>query len=346
MKAAVFHGPGGSWPQKPMSIEERPIPGIGPKDVLVKVAACGVCRTDLEYLRIKDATPKPPPIILGHEPSGIVEATGAEVSGFKAGDRVIIIASIPCLACTNCRAGHENLCSNMVVIGADRDGAFAEYVAAPQQAVHILPDDLPLEESAVITDAVAASYHAIYDIAKVRKGDTVAIYGASGGLGLVCVQLAHALGARVIGVGRKRWKLEMARELGASVIISTEEVDKASREIKRITGIVADISIDVTGIPAMMEEAIKGTRPGGKVVEAGFSFNKFELQINRLMWNELSIMGSKNYNTKDMPAILNLVQRGIISLDKLVSHRFQLHEINEAYQMLEKGEILRAIVVP
>jgi len=346
MKAAIFYGPGGSWPEKPMSIEDRPIPTIGPKDVLVKVAACGVCRTDLEYLRGEGATPKPPPIILGHEPSGIVESVGVEVSGIDVGDRVIIVASVPCLTCDNCRSGRENLCLNMVVIGADCDGAFAEYLVAPEQAVHRLPDDLPLEESAVITDAVAASYHAVYDIANVQQGDKVAIYGASGGLGLVCVQLTSALGADVIGIGRKKWKLDKARELGASVILSTEEVERVSKEVKRITGGGADISIDVTGIPRMMEEAVKGARPGGKIVELGFGFQKFDLYINRLMWNELKIMGSKNYNSKDMPAILNLVQRGIVSLDKLVSHRFKLQEVNEAYQMLERGEILRAIVVP
>ncbi|MFC2018056.1 zinc-binding dehydrogenase, partial [Chloroflexota bacterium] len=296
-------------------------------------------------LRGKGATPKPPPIILGHEPSGIVDAIGVEVSGVNVGARVIIVASVPCMTCDNCHDGRENLCSNMVVIGADCDGAFAEYVIAPEQAVYTLPDDLPLEDSAVITDAVASSYHAVYDIADVQRGDTVVVYGASGGLGLVCVQLAHALGARVIGVGRKIWKLDIARELGASVVISTDEVDRVSREVRRITGTGADISIDVTGIPGMMEEAVKGTRPGGKIVELGFSFDKFELPINRLMWNELKVMGSKNYNSKDMPAILSLVQKGVVSLEKLVSHRFKLHDINEAYQMLERGEVLRAIVV-
>jgi 2-desacetyl-2-hydroxyethyl bacteriochlorophyllide A dehydrogenase len=346
MKAAVFHGPGGSWPQKPMLIEERPIPAIGPKEVLVKVAACGVCRTDLEYLKIEGATPKPPPLILGHEPSGIVDAVGAEVSRLKVGDRVIISPTVPCRACADCRRGNENLCSHMTVLGADSDGAFAEYVKAHESAVYSLPADLPLAESAVITDAVGTSYHAIYDIAQVKPGDTVVIYGASGGLGLVCVQIAYGIGAKVIGVGRKQWKLDKARELGASVTLATADCDKLSKEVKRATGGGADISIDVTGIPDMMEEAIKGARPGGKVVEVGFSFHKFSTDINRLMWNELKIMGSKNYNANDMPRILSLVQKGVVSLDKLISHRFKLDEVNEAYQMLDKGEVLRAIVTP
>lgn len=346
MKAAVFHGPGGSWPQKPMLIEERSVPSIGPRDVLVKVAACGVCRTDLEYLKVEGATPKPPPIILGHEPSGMVSAVGAEVGKFKVGDRVIISPTIPCLECVDCRRGNENLCSKMVVIGAECDGAFAEYISAPERAVYHLPDDLPLEESAVITDAVGTSYHAVYDIAQVRPGDTVVVYGASGGLGLVCVQLAHAIGATVIGVGRKQWKLDKARELGASVTLATADCDRISKEVKHVTGGGADVSIDVTGIPEMMEEAIKGARPGGKVIEVGFGFHKFSTHINRLMWNELKIMGSKNYNATDLPRIIGLVQKGVVSLDKLVSHRFRLDEINEAYQKLDRGEVLRAIVIP
>ena len=346
MRAAVFHGPGGSWPEKPMLIEEVPIPEIGPKEVLVKIAACGVCRTDLEYLKVEGATPKAPPLILGHEPSGIVDAVGAEVSKFKLGDRVIISPTAPCLECTDCRRGNENLCQNMIVIGAEVDGAFAEYAKSHESAVYRLPDDLPLEESSVITDAVGTSYHAIYDVAQVKPGDTVAIYGASGGLGLVCVQLACGIGATVIGIGRKQWKLDKAREFGASVTLATADCEKISKEVKRATGGGADISIDVTGIPDMMEEALKGARPGGKVVEVGFGFHKFGIDINRLMWNELKIMGSKNYNANDMPRILRLVQQGIVSLDKLVSHRFSLDEINEAYQMLDRGELLRAIVTP
>ena len=346
MRAAVFYGPGGSWPEKPMVIEERPKPKPGPKEVLLKVVACGVCRTDLEYLKGEGPTPMPPPIILGHEPSGIVAEVGAEVSGIEVGQRAIVATPIPCLSCYPCRSGRENLCSNMVVIGADCDGAFAEYVVSPAVGVCILPDDLPLEESSIITDAVGASYHAVYDIANVRPGDTVAIYGASGGLGLNCVQFAYAVGATVIGIGRKRWKLEKAKEFGASEIISTEEVERVSREVRRITGGGADISIDATGIPSMVEEAIRGTRPGGKIVEVGLGFHKIELELNRLLWKELKIMGSKNYNVSDVPRMFKLVQRGVIDLKGLVSHRFKLEEINEAYQMLDRGEMLRGIIVP
>ena len=103
MKAAIFHGPGGSWPQKPMTIEEIPTPKPGPGEVLVKIAACGVCGTDLEYLKVKGTTPKSPPLILGHEPSGIVAVTGPEVTKVQIGERVLVATAAPCLACDSCR---------------------------------------------------------------------------------------------------------------------------------------------------------------------------------------------------------------------------------------------------
>ncbi len=345
MKAAIFHGPSGSWPEKPMTVSEVPMPRPAANEVLVKVAACGVCRTDLEYLK-ESPPPKAPPIILGHEPSGTIVEVGPGVKGFEPGQRVLVSFLVPCRSCEYCRRGQENLCSNSWVIGADRDGAFAEYVVAPAISVYPLPSGLPLEESCIISDAVATSYHAIHQIARVRAGDTVAIYGASGGLGLICVQFASALGATVIGVGRKRWKLEKARELGAREVVSIDEVPRADQALRKMTGGGADISVDVTGIPAMVEGAFKSTRPGGRVVVVGFSFQKIQLDINRLMWFELEIHGCRMYNPVDLPKVLKLVENGVVDLSKVVSNRFKLEDINEAYQTLDRGDMLRGIVVP
>lgn len=344
MKAAVYHGPPGSWPQKPITIEEvpTPVPGLG--DVLVKVAACGLCHSDLTFLK-GARTAKEPPLILGHEPSGVVASIGAEVKSLKPGQKVIMSCIVPCLSCAACRSGHENQCHHPILIGSNCDGALAEYVVMPESGIYPVPPGLPLEESCIVADIVCTAYHAIYDVAQVRPGDTVAVYGASGGVGLICVQYASAIGARVIGIARKKWKLEKARELGADEIVSTEETERLEQTIREVTGGGADISIDATGVPGIVESAIKGTRTGGKVVEVGMSFNKFNTEIMRLVWCELSIMGSRLFNPTDIPKAFKLIQDGIIKPEKVISHRFKLEEVNQAYQMLDRGELLRGIVV-
>jgi 2-desacetyl-2-hydroxyethyl bacteriochlorophyllide A dehydrogenase len=346
MKAAVFYGAQTHGEIARMKIEKVPDPTPAQGEVLIRVAACGLCRTDLEYLKGEGTPPKAPPLILGHEPSGTIVDLGEGVNGFSVGQRVLVATPIPCQHCETCRRGFENRCPHMSIVGATRDGAFAEYLATPASSVFALPDDLPLEESAIITDAVATSYHALYNQAQLQPGDTIAIFGASGGLGLICVQLAAATGATVIGVGRKQWKLDQAREFGATAVLGTEEVDKVDAAIRRMTGGGVDIAIDATAVPSMIENAIRSTRPGGKTVVLGFGYQKLQIGVNQIMWLERTIVGSRNYRPVDMPRVLELVRKGVIDLSKMVSHRFGLDEINEAYLQLDRGEMLRGIVLP
>ncbi|TET80075.1 alcohol dehydrogenase, partial [candidate division TA06 bacterium] len=156
MKAAVFRGP-----KQPLKIEDVDKPEPKPNEIVVKVAACGVCMTDLHYIDHGVPTFKKPPMILGHEPSGIVDKAGDEVKTFKPGDRVIIPPVFSCGYCKNCREGRENICENMQMMGNNFDGAYAEYVAVNSKDCISLPEDLPLEESAVIADALSTPYHAV-----------------------------------------------------------------------------------------------------------------------------------------------------------------------------------------
>ena len=346
MKAAVFYGPPGSWPQKPLKIEDVPTPKIGPKDVLVKIAACGLCHTDLLYMKMGMRPPKEPPLILGHEPSGVIEEVGEAVTNLKKGQKVLVGYTIPCGECEVCRAGRENICISGDVIGATRDGAFAEYLAVPAKVVVPLPEGIPLQEAAVITDAVAAPYHAVVNVAQVKPGDTVAVFGASGGLGLNVVQIAKAFGANVIGVARRKWKLEKAKEFGASEIISTLEVEKPEIEIRKMTNGGVDIAIDATGSPQAVEMACRSVRNGGKVVVVGYGIQNFTVPFMRFLWYELKVMGSCRYKPSDLFRVVEMVRKGMIKIEGLVSHRFSLEEINKGYEMLDKGEVLRAIAIP
>jgi 2-desacetyl-2-hydroxyethyl bacteriochlorophyllide A dehydrogenase len=344
MKAAVFYGP--PWPERPMKIEDVPIPNIGPRDVLVKVAACGLCRTDLEYLEGKVRPLKLPPLILGHEISGVVEDVGEFVKEVKKGDRVVICYTIPCEQCFACKSGRQNLCLNGDVLGSSRDGGFAEYVSVPAKVVFKIPQEIPLQEAAVIADAVATAYNAVVNEAQVKPGDKVVIFGASGGLGLSAVQISNALGAMVIGVARSKEKLKKAQELGATHIISTIEVTNIEKEIKDITGSGADVAIDATGSPEVFPIACRSVRPGGKVVVMGFGPTRLELPGLRFVWYGLNIIGSPRYRPQDLPRVIEMTRRGYVKIRELVSHRFKLEELNEGYRMLAEGRVLRAIAIP
>lgn len=344
MKAAVYHGPAGSWPDKPIAIEEVQAPVPGPKEVLVKVAACGLCHTDVTILRGAPVVNQFP-IILGHEPSGIVESVGSAVTAVKPGQRVIVSCTVPCRACAACRSGKENQCDNSYLVGINGNGALAEYIAVPETGIYQIPDGLSLEDSCIVADIVCTAYHAVYRVANVRPGDTVVIYGATGGIGLMCVQYASAVGATVIGIGRKKWKLQIARELGASEIVSAED-EQLAKTVRRLSNGGADISIDTSGVPALLESAFRSTRVGGKIVEVALSFNKVSVDLNRLMWFEHSFQGSRAFNPADIPRAFALLKKGIIRVDKVISHRFKLEEVNQAYQMQERGELIRGVVIP
>ncbi|MGD8538394.1 MAG: zinc-binding dehydrogenase [Candidatus Aminicenantes bacterium] len=341
MKAAVFHGP-----NQPLKIEEIDIPKIEPNEILVKVAACGVCNTDLHYIDHGVPTFKKPPMILGHEPSGIVEKVGENVENFKAGDRVLIPPVFSCGYCDNCRLGKENICFNMLMLGNHIDGAYAEYTKAPAKDCQHLPEDLPLEESSIIADAISTPYHAVKNRAQVKPGDSVVVFGC-GGVGINVVQTAAAAGASVIAVDIIDKKLEVAKQLGAKHTINpTDKEDKALlKEIRVLTGGGADIAIEAIGNPKTIELAPATVKAGGLHCQVGYTHHSVPVNMGRLMFRETEIRGSLGCRPVDYPKIIEMVRAGKIQLEPVVTHKFKLDEINDAFEVMRKGESLRSIVV-
>jgi D-arabinose 1-dehydrogenase-like Zn-dependent alcohol dehydrogenase len=256
MKAAVFHGSEGG-----LKVEDIPVPQVGPDQILVKVAACGACHTDLHYLEHGVPTFKKPPIVLGHEASGVVEEVGVDVPNFKTGQRVLIPAVLTCGKCRFCRMGRENICSDMKMLGNHFDGAYAEYVAVPAKDVLDLPASIPIEEASIIADALSTPYHAVKNRAQVKPGDTVVVFGC-GGVGINAVQIAATVGAYVIAVDVNEKKLKWATELGAARTINASKVERVSKEVKKLTGGGADIAMEVIGNPRTIEEAFESVRVG------------------------------------------------------------------------------------
>lgn len=342
MKAAVFHGP-----NQPLNIEEVETPKINSHEILVKIAACGVCNTDLHYIDHGVPTFKKPPMILGHEPSGIVEEVGTEVTNFKAGDRVLIPPVFSCGYCANCRLGRENICFNMIMLGNNIDGAFAEYTKAPAKDCQHLPEELPLEESSIIADAISTPYHAVKNRAQVRPGDSVVVFGC-GGVGINVVQIAAAAGGSVIAVDILDNKLEMAKKLGAQhTINASDKEDKALlKEIRALTGGGADITIEAIGNPKTIELAPGALKAGGCHCQVGYTHLNVPFNAGRLMFREIEIKGSLGCRPVDFPNIIEMVKTGKIQLKPVVTHTFKLDDINKAFDLMRKGESLRSIVIP
>ncbi len=340
MKAAVFHGP-----EAGLKIEDIPVPQIGPDQVLVKVAACGACHTDLHYIEHGVPTFKKPPIVLGHEASGIVEEVGVDVDNLAMGQRVLIPAVLTCGKCRFCRMGRENICSDMQMLGNHFDGAYAEYVAVPAKDVLDLPESIPIEDASIIADALSTPYHAVKNRAKVKPGDIVAVFGC-GGVGINAVQLAAAVGASVIAVDVNERKLKWASELGAAQTIDASKVERVSKEIKKLTGGGADIAMEVIGNPRTIEEAFESVRVGGRLCVVGYTHEAISIIAGKIMFKELEIVGSLGCPPGEYVPLIRMVELGKIDVTRLVTHRFHLDNIQGAFDVMKQGESLRSIVIP
>jgi 6-hydroxycyclohex-1-ene-1-carbonyl-CoA dehydrogenase len=341
MKAAVFHAA-----NQPLAIEEIPTPTPGAGEVLIKVAGCGVCHTDLHYIDHGVPTFKKPPLVLGHEVSGTVAGVGAGVTQWKEGARVLLPAVYGCGQCAMCRTGRENICEKMMMFGNNVDGGYAEYMLAPAKDVIALPDELPLIESSIIADAVTTPYHAVVNRGQVKPGDSVVVVGC-GGIGLNLVQVASAVGAKVIAVDVIDSKLEWATKLGAQATINAKNVERVDKEVRKLTGGGgADIGFEAIGNPTTQAQTFACLRAGGRFVAVGYSDKPMTLDTGRVMYREMEIVGSLGCRAVDYPRVLELARQGKIKVKELVTAQFPLDQINAAFDTLRRGEGIRSVIAP
>lgn len=340
MKAALFYGS-----DRPVGVVEVPTPEPGPGEVRVRVAGCGVCHTDLHYLDHGTPTFKEPPIILGHEISGTIDGLGDGVDELTEGDPVLLAAVTSCGRCGACRIGRENICEQGTMFGNHRDGGYAEYVIAPAKDTYRLPEEIPLVDGSIIADAVTTPYHAVVHRGRVQPSDWVVVIGC-GGVGLNVVQVARAMGGRVIAVDLVAEKLAWAERLGATHTIDSSTVERVDKEVRKVTGGGADVAFEVVGRAVTQELALGCLRTGGRLVLVGYSPETMSLNAGRVMFRELEVVGSLGCRPIDYPRVIELVREGRIRLDGLVTHRFPLDDIEEAFDTLRRGEALRAVVTP
>ncbi len=340
MRAAVFYEAG-----RELVTEEVPTPEPGEGELLIKIAACGVCHTDLHYIDHGVPTFKKPPLILGHEASGIVAELGEGVKGWDEGDRVLIPAVISCGNCEFCLSERENICANLIMFGNNVDGAYAEYVAAPAKDLLRLPETLDLKKSSIIADAVSTPYHAVKNRGRVRQGDNVVVIGC-GGVGINVVQIAAAMGASVYAVDISNKKLEMAKFLGAHKTINAADDTDFIKNLKKETGGGFEIAFEAIGNPLTISQGYSLLKKGGRLVVIGYTAEEMMFSPARLMYYELEIVGSLGCRSADYLPLIEMVEQGKIKLEPLITGEYPLDKINEALDELRNGRALRSIIVP
>lgn len=340
MKAAILYEQ-----NKPLVIEELVIPELKEGQVLVKIAASGVCHSQLNEIKGKKGPDKYLPHTLGHEGSGIVEAVGPGVTKVTKGEHVVLswikgmgINAVP----------PEYLCGERR-INSGQLSTFNEYTIAAENRVTPIKKEMPLDLAALLGCAVATGMGVVMNDAKVKPGNTIAVFGV-GGIGLSAVHAAAiSQASAIIAIDVKEAKLEQAKKLGATHVINAGKSDvvKGIREITGSKGV--DYAIESAGLITTMEQAFQAVRDGGgRAIIVGNLSHGTQISIDpfALICGK-QISGSWGGGTdpdKDFPRYVDLYLAGKLQLDKMLTHRFKLSEINEAINKLEKGEVGRAII--
>jgi L-iditol 2-dehydrogenase len=322
---------------------EKPRPG--PDDLLVRVEACGVCGTD-RHLFLGEF-PSKPPVTIGHEFAGVIEAIGADVSGFRIGDRVTGDPNISCGRCPQCMAGRVNLCRNLQAIGIHRDGGFAEYVIVPQKQAFSLPLDLNPMHGA-FCEPLACCLHGV-DMAEIKTGSSVVVLGG-GVIGLLVVQLARLAGATTVILStRQESKRRLAEELGATASVDPSSSD-IIEEIAGPHGLVpggVDVVIECAGVAETVEQTTRLAKAGGTVVILGVMPQGAKVQIEPfdILFRELRVLGSF-INPFVHRRAADLVASGAINVEKLISRRVSLDEAPEVVRNPARAGEVKVLVVP
>lgn len=344
MKAARYYSG-----RRGCAVEEtaRPVPGAG--EVLVAVKAAGLCGTDLHIAWENSFPVATSPITPGHEGAGVVAELGPGVSGRSVGDRVTFYPSISCGTCRACRHGRLSLCPNARIFGVQVDGTFAEYVSVPAAGLVSLPERVSFEAGAILSDAVATAYHAVSKRAAVRTGETVAVFGC-GGVGYHGVLFArHAGAGRIVAVDTSAGALSRARCAGATDLVNAREQEPA-KAIRALTGGEGvDVAFEFVGSAATVTEALRSVARPGRVVVVGVGSDRVELPpLTAFVGKELAIIGSMGSYREDLGEVLALVENGSIDLDRSVTHRFRLGDINTALETLAHkiGDPVRVVLTP
>lgn len=370
IRAAVLNQMGAKPPfaeSRPLRIETLELDPPGRGELLVRIAAAGLCHSDLSV--INGDRPRPMPMALGHESAGIVEALGEDVSDLVVGDHVVMVFMPSCGHCVPCAEGRPALCepgaaangAGTLLSGKRRlhcDGAdvnhhlgvsgFADYAVVSRRSVVKVDRELPLDEAALFGCAVLTGVGAVVNTARLQPGQSAAVIGL-GGVGLSSVLGAIASGARqVVAIDLSDAKLGLARQLGASHTVNARDAD-AAEQVRELTGGGVDFAFEMAGAARAMELAFKITRRGGATITAGLPPPTAALAVPlvQLVAEERTLKGSyigTCVPTRDIPRYVALYRAGRLPVDRLMSGKLKLDDINEGFDRLHDGSAVRQVI--
>jgi alcohol dehydrogenase len=370
MRAAVLDRMGAEPPyaiSKPLRIETVELDPPGRGELLVKIAAAGLCHSDLSV--INGDRPRPMPMALGHESAGVVEALGEDVVDLEVGDHVVMVFMPSCGHCVPCAEGRPALCepgaaangAGTLLSGKRRlhcDGVdlnhhlgvsgFAEYAVVSRRSVVKITKDLPLDEAALFGCAVLTGVGAVVNTARLQPGQTAAVIGL-GGVGLASVLGAIASGARqVVAIDLSDDKLGLARQIGASHTVNARDAN-AAEQVRELTQGGVDFAFEMAGAVRAMELAYKITKRGGTTITAGLPppGAALPLPLVQLVAEERTVKGSyigTCVPTRDIPRYVALYQAGRLPVDRLMSGKLTLDRINEGFDLLHEGKAVRQVI--
>jgi S-(hydroxymethyl)glutathione dehydrogenase/alcohol dehydrogenase len=358
MKAAVLREVG-----KPLEIEEVQISNPGPREVLIRTVAAGVCHSDLHF--VQGLYPTVFPVVMGHESAGVVEKVGTDVTYVKPGDHVITCLSVFCGHCEHCLTGHMSRCNSAEVRRPKTEpprlsqedqtifqfahlSSFAEQMLIHEHGLVKIREDMPMDRAALIGCAVTTGVGAVFHTADVEPGSTVAVIGA-GGVGLSCINGAAIAGAgRIIVIDQVASKLELAKQFGATDLVNADEGQVVERVIEMTSGGAA-YTFEAIGLKETAEQAFNMLAPGGVATIIGMIPPGINLELSGASFLQEkkiqgSMMGSNRFRV-DMPRYVDFYLSGKLHLDEMVSKRIGLADINEAFKDMQSGSVARSVIV-
>lgn len=339
MKAAVWHG------GKDVRIEDLPEPRIDKDGVLVKVKSSGICGSDVHAFEGKSKR-RVPPLVMGHEFAGVVADIGTDVQDFQCGDRVVVEPKISCGKCPPCQSGRTNICLELKLVGLHAPGAFAEYIAVPAEACYKLPDYISFDEASLV-EPLSVATHTV-NVTPTKMGDSLLVIGA-GVVGLLIMMVARSrVGCDVFVTDLIDYKLDLARKLGANAVVNSgrQDATKIVRELTNGKGV--DAVIEAVGVQDTLQYALGVVKKGGNITVTGLQVQDIQIDIMKLVTNEINLKGVYLYAPGDFKTSLGLITNGIVQLKPLITHTFPLTEIAKAVDVLTstKGDHVKIVLNP